>query len=137
MSRSRQSTIVFGILALCLLQIARTLQTKSAVLDTLAYKHEAFRVELPMRSHAPALYKRIVGVMRWADSVVWKKLEKLEKGVVYPELEYIVYDARDGTHGTIEPHVDNHSAVTIVILLSDTKDFDGGINGFAATGSPN
>eukprot|EP00746_Dinoflagellata_sp_MGD_P039108 gnl/MRDRNA2_/MRDRNA2_19427_c0_seq2.p1 gnl/MRDRNA2_/MRDRNA2_19427_c0~~gnl/MRDRNA2_/MRDRNA2_19427_c0_seq2.p1 ORF type:complete len:304 (-),score=58.08 gnl/MRDRNA2_/MRDRNA2_19427_c0_seq2:187-1098(-) len=99
--------------------------------QSLVYKHKAFRVELPLRSHAPVLYKRICRVMRWADSVVWKKMGKLKKEVVYPEIEYIVYDARNGMNGTIEPHIDNESAVSVVILLTDINEFEGGLNVFA------
>mmetsp|Transcript_35741 Transcript_35741/g.76191 ORF Transcript_35741/g.76191 Transcript_35741/m.76191 type:complete len:118 (+) Transcript_35741:2-355(+) len=70
--------------------------------------------------------------MAWADAMIWHRLS--QNKVVYPEAEYIVYDARGGTPGEIEPHVDNHSAVTIVVLLSDPGDFEGGTNGFAPAG---
>merc|ERR1719213_371183 len=64
--------------------------------------------------------------------MIWHKLHKHKQ--VFPEVEYIVYDARNGVPGTIEPHVDNHSAVTIVMLLSDSGDFEGGVNCFAPAG---
>jgi len=105
--------------------------------STLLYRHVAYRIELPLRAHARMLYQQLMDAMAWADAAVWRKLAQSRK--VYPEAEYIVYDARKGKPGEIEPHVDNHSAVTIVILLSDPSDFSGGVNCFAPVddrGSP-
>eukprot|EP00747_Dinoflagellata_sp_TGD_P034614 gnl/TRDRNA2_/TRDRNA2_137363_c0_seq1.p1 gnl/TRDRNA2_/TRDRNA2_137363_c0~~gnl/TRDRNA2_/TRDRNA2_137363_c0_seq1.p1 ORF type:complete len:356 (-),score=11.12 gnl/TRDRNA2_/TRDRNA2_137363_c0_seq1:80-1147(-) len=103
------------------------------------HEHEAFRIERALQSQAPALYKRLYGLMRWADATLWKSLKRLNPYyyslLLYPEFEYIVYDARNGTHGFVEPHVDNESAVTMIILLSDPKDFEGGVNCFASTGT--
>merc|ERR1712176_576054 len=108
---------------------------------TTDYHHEAFRIELPLRSQAPALYKRMCGVIHWADALVWKTmkrtLRRFKKKVVYPEFEYIVYDARNGTYGTFDMHVDNDSLVTMIILLSDSKDFEGGLNYFSSIGLTN
>mmetsp|Transcript_31938 Transcript_31938/g.72867 ORF Transcript_31938/g.72867 Transcript_31938/m.72867 type:complete len:333 (-) Transcript_31938:26-1024(-) len=95
---------------------------------SLLYRHVAYRMELPLRAHARPLYNHLIGAMFWADALVWKKIGKNK--VVYPEVEYIVYDARQGSPGEIEPHVDNHSAVSIVVLLSDPSDFEGGANCF-------
>jgi len=100
--------------------------------DTLLYRHVAYRIELPLRAHGRVLYQHLIDAMVWADATVWRKLARNRK--VYPEAEYIVYDARKGKPGEIEPHVDNDSAVSIVILLSDPRDFDGGVNCFAPAG---
>merc|ERR1712048_1268793 len=86
-------------------------------------------------SHAPALFDRLCGVMRWADLVFWKKLDQLNREVVFPDLEYVLYDARVTALAT-NRHVDSNSAVTMIILLSDDKDFEGGINMFASSGAP-
>jgi len=100
---------------------------------SLEYRHVAYRVELPLRAHARPLYDRLLDLMAWADGVSWRKLSR--NRVVYPEVEYIVYDARDGKPGTIEPHTDNHAAVTMVTLLSDPREFAGGANCFAPASS--
>lgn len=97
--------------------------------NTLLYRHVAYRIELPMRAHGRALYQLLLDTMAWADATIWGRLSRNRK--VYPEAEYIVYDARAGKPGEIEPHVDNHSAVTIVVLLSDPCEFQGGVNCFA------
>eukprot|EP00930_Biecheleria_cincta_P027862 TRINITY_DN1948_c0_g1_i3.p2 TRINITY_DN1948_c0_g1~~TRINITY_DN1948_c0_g1_i3.p2 ORF type:complete len:130 (+),score=23.30 TRINITY_DN1948_c0_g1_i3:108-497(+) len=57
---------------------------------------------------------------------------RLEHGETYfPEIEYIVYDVKQlGEPGTIEPHTDNQSQVSMVILLSDPREFAGGQNFF-------
>merc|ERR1712241_1575258 len=91
---------------------------------SLQYNHVAYRIELALRLREPALYERLMQAMAWADARIWRKLPSHK--VVYPEMEYIIYGARDGTPGTIEPHVDNHSAVTFIAMLSDPQNFQGG-----------
>ncbi|CAK0834802.1 unnamed protein product [Prorocentrum cordatum] len=100
---------------------------------SLNYHHTAYRVELPMRAHCRDLYSHLVDTMVWADQLVWKRLARNE--TVYPQAEYIVYDARDGEPGTIEPHVDNNSAVSMIVLLSDPSEFSGGTNYFDGDGA--
>merc|ERR1712087_970881 len=73
-----------------------------------------------------------MGTMAWADAFAWRKLARHKE--VYPEVEYIVYDARGGVPGTIEPHVDNYSAVTFIAMISDPQHFVGGVNCFDSTG---
>mmetsp|Transcript_32224 Transcript_32224/g.81748 ORF Transcript_32224/g.81748 Transcript_32224/m.81748 type:complete len:136 (-) Transcript_32224:60-467(-) len=92
-------------------------------------------MELPLRAHGRELYERLMEALAWADAVLWRKLP--DSKVVYPEVEYIVYDARTGSPGGIEPHVDNHSAVTMVAMLSDPREFAGGVNSFEPSGEPN
>lgn len=100
--------------------------------NSLNYRHVAYRVEAAMRSSCPALHDRLLEVMAWVDATTWEQLPSAK--AVYPEIEYIVYDARFGEPGTIEPHVDNYSVVTMVCLLSHQSDFVGGVNCFASTG---
>lgn len=97
--------------------------------QALLYRHAAYRMELALRAHGQRLYSKLIDSMVWADAYVWERLSK--NSVTYPEVEYIVYDARTGAPGTIEAHVDNHSAVTLVVLLSDESEFQGGVNCFA------
>ncbi|CAE7239603.1 unnamed protein product [Symbiodinium natans] len=90
-------------------------------------------MELPLRAHGHGLYTKLMTTMAWADAMLWQKLPRSE--VTYPEVEYIVYEAKDGIPGSIEPHVDNHAAVTIVVLLTDPSEFEGGMNCFASADS--
>ncbi|CAK9018925.1 Hypothetical protein SCF082_LOCUS14295 [Durusdinium trenchii] len=121
---------------------------------TLQYRHIAYRMELPLRAHGQHLYAKLIDTMAWADAFLWQKLPRNE--FAYPEaakqleeitqiVEYIVYEGKEGLPGSIEPHVDNHSAVTIVVLLSDPSEFGasewapagfkGGVNCFASPDS--
>ncbi|CAK8986666.1 unnamed protein product [Durusdinium trenchii] len=100
---------------------------------TLQYRHIAYRMELPLRAHGQHLYAKLIDTMAWADAFLWQKLPRNE--FAYPEVEYIVYEGKEGLPGSIEPHVDNHSAVTIVVLLSDPSEFKGGVNCFASPDS--
>merc|ERR1712032_1803471 len=77
--------------------------------------------------------------MRWVDKQMWNALGGPEVQV-FPEVEFIRYQGAEnqppGPAGNrkyaIEPHVDNHSGVTFVCLLSRADDFDGGVLGFKA-----
>jgi len=102
--------------------------------DTLNFQHVAYRVETALRAQSPLLYERLLEVMAWADANTWTQLPELK--AVYPEFEYIVYDARTGKPGTIEPHVDNYSVVSMVCMLSHPSEFVGGANVFESTGEP-
>eukprot|EP00418_Pyrodinium_bahamense_P006206 CAMPEP_0179024032 /NCGR_PEP_ID=MMETSP0796-20121207/7243_1 /TAXON_ID=73915 /ORGANISM="Pyrodinium bahamense, Strain pbaha01" /LENGTH=354 /DNA_ID=CAMNT_0020719975 /DNA_START=69 /DNA_END=1133 /DNA_ORIENTATION=+ len=110
----------------------RMLQRKGRV-ACLTYRHTAYRMELPLRAHCRSLYESLVGTLLWADRTVWRGLKK--GAVVYPEVEYLVYDARGGVPGTIEPHVDNESVVSAVVLLCDPAGFQGGASCFAPSGT--
>merc|ERR1719198_987131 len=69
------------------------------------------------------------------DGELW---ENIESGTtLFPEIEYIVYDVvKLGEPGTIHPHRDNQSMVTMVVLLSPPRDFQGGINWFEGGDGP-
>lgn len=94
----------------------------------LAFKHRVWRFEAPLRALYPELYNRLIGGMMKADGDKWKRVRKNSKrGSVYPEIEYITYDVAEmGEPCFIEPHVDNKSAVTMVAMLSDKRDYVGG-----------
>jgi len=92
----------------------------------LAFKHRVWRFELQLRAMYPVLYERLLGLMRKADRVQWKKMWKKKKKV-YPEIEYIEYDVDQMQEPCfIEPHVDNKSAVTLVAMLSTPWEYAGG-----------
>jgi len=93
----------------------------------LAYSHSAHRVEVTLRIEYPRLYRKLVEMTVDLGTEIFGPLP-IKKGKFYPEFEYIVYES-DGAF--IEPHVDNHSIVTGILMLSEVGvDFDGGINKF-------
>lgn len=97
----------------------------------LGYDHVAYRFESELRSGARHLYRRLLGVMVWADMLLWRSLSSYAK--VFPEFEYIRYDgAPTSREFAIDPHVDNRSLVTLVCMLSHRADFEGGVLGFKA-----
>lgn len=97
--------------------------------DYLNFKHDAFRVEIPLRMLSPHVYEFLMAACRWADRELWGKIKDHKK--CWPEIEYIVYDTEKHPKAHIEPHVDNYSLVTMVCLLSDRSEFTGGVNCFA------
>lgn len=100
--------------------------------DELVYRHDAYRIELPLRAHGRELYERLLDRMLLADACLWAQLKP--KRSVYPEIEYLVYDASDGKSAGIEPHVDSESVVTCVVLLSMPEDYEGGCICFDPSG---
>lgn len=103
--------------------------------DNLYHAHRAFRVEIALRLKYPKVYRKILGVSSSVCDAVWGgfKEKNIRRNRVLPEFEYIVYDAPTGSgRGTfIEPHVDNHSIVTGIVMLSNPDvDFEGGVNRF-------
>lgn len=100
--------------------------------DELVYRHDAYRVELPLRAHSRELYERLLDRILLADACLWAQLKP--KRSVYPEIEYLVYDASDGKSAGIEPHVDNESVITCVVLLSVPESYEGGCICFDPSG---
>ena len=101
--------------------------------ENLLYAHTAYRVEIPLRLESRKTYLRIMKETCRICDYVWGNIrDKARKNRVIPELEYIVYDVPEGTEPAfIEPHVDNHSIVTGVAMLSEPDvDFCGGVNRF-------
>eukprot|EP00438_Fugacium_kawagutii_P000139 Skav223589 [mRNA] locus=scaffold493:12356:13078:- [translate_table: standard] len=95
----------------------------------LLYRHEVWRMEHELKEALPDIYQRLMDHCRAFDAELWHEIESGER--FFPEIEYIVYDvARLGEAGKIEPHTDNQSQVTVVILLSHEHEFQGGINHF-------
>eukprot|EP00913_Durusdinium_trenchii_P002094 g1933.t1 len=66
---------------------------------------------------------------RALDAELWNEIDIGDR--FFPEIEYIVYDvSRLGEPGRIEPHTDNQSQVTVVVMLSHESEFQGGLNYF-------
>ena len=109
--------------------------------DNLHYAHRAFRVEVALRLAFPKTYRRILESTTAVCDAVWGDIreKRLRRNRVLPEMEYIVYDlpAESGKGTFIEPHVDNHSLVTGVCMLSRPDiDFTGGVNRFKGSSEP-
>ena len=104
--------------------------------DGLEFVHRVWRVEVPLRRGARGIYEKILGAAEECDDLWWGAVHETRmRGLVYPEIEYIEYDAESCEEGakkpSIEPHVDNASVVTMVAMLSDsTCAFTGGTNYF-------
>jgi hypothetical protein len=97
----------------------------------LVYTHVVTRIEIPLRAQNPGLYHKILQMMRIADNRYWSELTQPVWENVMPEIEFIVYDtALTKEPPGIEPHVDNGSVVTLIIMLSDPSNFNGGTNYF-------
>jgi len=97
--------------------------------ETLVYKHHVWRFEHQLKGAAKGLYDRLMRTAWALDGDLWESIEDGE--TLYPEIEYIVYDVKKlGEPGTIQPHRDNQSAVTVVVLLAQPEAFEGGVNFF-------
>lgn len=95
----------------------------------LAYRHRAYRVETLLKQRLPAMFDKLMNLMRAVDIKVWDRIPRYS--AVYPEIEYIVYEKLEGGEPPfIEPHVDNDSVITLLTLLNDPSEFEGGMNMF-------
>ena len=95
----------------------------------LQYRHRAYRVETLLKHFQPAIYAKLMNIMRAVDSKMWDRIPRYS--AVFPEIEYIVYEKLAGGDSPfIEPHVDNDSVITLLTLLCDPEDFVGGLNMF-------
>jgi hypothetical protein len=59
-----------------------------------------------------------------------------EAKTIFPEIEYIEYDVEKlGSDGSFDVHTDNDSGVTMVAMLSDETEYEGGTLRFAQPGA--
>ena len=96
----------------------------------LVYSHVAKRVEVCLRTEYERMYRKIISsTIKLFDSTFGPMESFARKSRVFPEFEYIVYESAGAF---IEPHLDNHSIVTGIVMLSDPNsgDFEGGVNCF-------
>jgi len=101
---------------------------------SLAYGHEAYRTELQLRFLAPDIYAKVMAAVEEADKTRFGG-KTAKAGKCYPEFEYIDYDSGVPVDSTdpplhkrfIEPHIDNHSIVTMVCMLSSTDEWPPGV----------
>jgi hypothetical protein len=96
----------------------------------LVYTHAVTRIEIPLRAQHPHLYDKILRLMRSVDAQYWSELQQPGLDAM-PEIEYIVYDTALAKNPPgIEAHVDNGSAITLIIMLSNQSEYTGGVNSF-------
>lgn len=93
----------------------------------LVYNHKVWRIE-KSRLYWQPLYDKILETTKNIDRSHWNKLE----GRTYtPEFEYILYKFKKKRPlPTIEPHVDNGSLISTVVMLSESHMYDGGVSYF-------
>lgn len=97
--------------------------------QSLTYVHKAYRVENQLREDRCDVYDRLLQVAHSLDAQLWQAIRPDDD--LEPEIEYIVYDVGQlGRPGNIAPHCDNKSMVSMVVLLSDSSEFVGGVNCF-------
>lgn len=97
--------------------------------DDLDYVHRAFRVEKPLKKQSKELHARFMQTAWGLDGALWESISP--GSTLEPEIEYIVYDVAElKGPGTIGPHTDNESMVTMIIMLSEPGDYEGGISCF-------
>lgn len=96
-----------------------------------AASHRSWRIEKSIEQLSNALNPKLVDAVLGVDAAQWGSLAAADPIQHVLECEYIEYDgAADGPPPKIEPHVDNGAKVTIIVLLSDQRSFDGGMNFF-------
>lgn len=108
----------------------------------LVYRHRAYRFESIFHEALPEVYEKIIKLIRRVDANHWRATSaealELERGefdrgrqLLFPEIEWIEYEHVAGQPlPYIEPHVDNDSVLTWILLLSSPFEFEGGINLF-------
>ena len=99
----------------------------------LVYSHSAKRVEVCLRTEYERCYRKIISTTISLFNMTFGPINNFaKKSKFFPEFEYIVYES---DNAFIEPHVDNHSIITGIVLLSDPSvDFEGGTNCFEPEG---
>lgn len=101
--------------------------------DKLKYNHKVWRIE-KSQSYWQKLYDKILNTMKLVDSKHWNKLSNKK---YHPEVEYILYNVEEGKPlPSIEPHVDNKSLITMVLMLSSKDQYVGGNSYFEGKVKP-
>ena len=94
---------------------------------TLVYNHKVWRIERSRWGWQP-LYDKIISTAQYIDRSHWNKLQ----GRTYtPECEYILYQFnKNKPLPSIEPHVDNGSLISMVVMLTESHNYEGGVSYF-------
>ncbi|CAE7821267.1 unnamed protein product [Symbiodinium sp. CCMP2456] len=97
--------------------------------EGLIFTHYVRRIESALREVDLDLYQKLLLTAWSVDQQIWKNLGPLD--YTLPQIEYIEYDVEKlGCEGKIAKHNDNGSMVSLVALLSDPSEFQGGANFF-------
>eukprot|EP00933_Yihiella_yeosuensis_P072179 TRINITY_DN80508_c0_g1_i1.p1 TRINITY_DN80508_c0_g1~~TRINITY_DN80508_c0_g1_i1.p1 ORF type:complete len:261 (+),score=31.19 TRINITY_DN80508_c0_g1_i1:78-860(+) len=95
--------------------------------ENLGYAHEVWRFEEVLQQRRKDLFDRLISTAWALDKSLWQNILDF----TFPEIEYIEYDVKKlGRPGFIGYHRDNFSLVTVIVLLSDPSEFQGGVNCF-------
>jgi hypothetical protein len=99
---------------------------------TLVFRHVVTRIEIPLRAQHPSLYNTVMLMIKHAAEQYWNEVGMFgAMDCFMPEIEYIVYDASLAEEPpVINPHRDNGSAITLIVMLSNPSHFVGGHNFF-------
>lgn len=127
--------VVRGFLSPCEVEEIKNLVQNSGLSETkdrhedLNYRHKAYRCEKQVHDAKPKIYNRLIDTAWACDGKLWKGIGQGFE--LYPELEFIEYDVGKMQRvGSIDPHCDNGSKVSMIVLLSEPTEFQGGANFF-------
>ena len=96
--------------------------------EDLGFIHQVWRIEKSRAAWA-ATYDKALALVAAVDQVFWRQLDKAKH--VHPEVEYILYEVKKGAPlPMIEPHVDNASLITMVMMTMPSEEYAGGTNCF-------
>ncbi|GMH47151.1 hypothetical protein TrVE_jg3052 [Triparma verrucosa] len=91
--------------------------------------------ESGLYSNLPKIFNRVTHTQWLMDDLYWLKFPTNNKQTRV-QIEIIDYDTdRIGKEATFNEHIDNYSVVTMIAMLSDPEDFEGGRNSFRINGT--
>ncbi|KAG7345648.1 2(OG)-Fe(II) oxygenase superfamily protein [Nitzschia inconspicua] len=92
--------------------------------DDLEYHHTVHRIEPLLKQQQSTLFRILISTMIHVDKHLWNILETEHSEAVFPEVEFITYNASPKTG--FAAHRDNGSLLTAVFMLSRESAFEGG-----------
>lgn len=92
--------------------------------------HTCIRFEFELRQKFRQIYDKLLNGIQIADCSKWCLFGSAalpKNTTIFPEIEFITYEYRDNIKTYLEPHVDNDSVLTLIVMLSDPRtNFTGG-----------
>lgn len=102
--------------------------------EELTFRHRVWRIE-KSRAAWQHLFDRAIGAVRSVDDLYWRQISRVSQW--HPEAEFIEYEVTPTPNGKppkvlpgIGPHVDNASLITLVVMLTSTDSYRGGLSCF-------
>jgi len=93
------------------------------------------RIESDLYESLPEVFNMVTRMAWGMDDLYWLKFPSANK-MNKVQIELIDYNTNAiGKEATFNEHVDNYSVVSMIVMLSDTKDFKGGENFFRVNGT--